>query len=175
MRIRDLAAGPARALPDDALLKTEGAGKTGCALHPRSRVHVHEEMRTRAYRSSGEHPAFPAQWLYGLWRALPGDEFVFVTVAAGFTAHRSGWIKIATDNLASATDARTTRFCRTQQPNSPDHLRPKPDFGASRKASSGNTSFVCAPVVRSRSPRGSPCDSIRAPTLPRPPHLHPRS
>src|SRR3954452_20421994 len=39
----------------------EGAGKTGCALHPRSRVHVVREMRTRAYRSSGEHPAFPAQ------------------------------------------------------------------------------------------------------------------
>jgi hypothetical protein len=37
---------------------------------------VHEEVRTRAYRSSGEHPAFPAQWFDGLWRALPGDEFL---------------------------------------------------------------------------------------------------
>jgi len=25
---------------------------------------------------SGGNPAFPAQWLYGLCRALPGDEFV---------------------------------------------------------------------------------------------------
>ena len=33
----------------------------------------HKEVRTRAYRSSGEHPAFPAQWLYGLYRALPGE------------------------------------------------------------------------------------------------------
>jgi hypothetical protein len=49
--------------------KTEGAGKTGCALHPRSRVQDCAKMRTRAYRFSGEHPAFPAQWLYG-------DEFV---------------------------------------------------------------------------------------------------
>ena len=32
---------------------------------------VHEEVRTRAYRFSGEHPAFPAQWFDGLWRALP--------------------------------------------------------------------------------------------------------
>jgi hypothetical protein len=32
--------------------------------------------RTRAYRFSGGNPAFPAQWLYGLYRALPGDEFV---------------------------------------------------------------------------------------------------
>jgi hypothetical protein len=27
---------------------------------------VHKKMRTRAYRFSGEHPAFPAQWFYGL-------------------------------------------------------------------------------------------------------------
>jgi hypothetical protein len=30
-------------------------------------------MRTRAYRFSGEHPAFPAQWFYGLLRDLPGE------------------------------------------------------------------------------------------------------
>ena len=39
--------------------------------------------RTRAYRFSGGNPAFPAQWLYGLLRALPGDEFLFVTVTSG--------------------------------------------------------------------------------------------
>jgi hypothetical protein len=37
---------------------------------------LHKEMRTRAYRFSGGNPAFPAQWFYGLFRALPGDEFV---------------------------------------------------------------------------------------------------
>jgi hypothetical protein len=31
------------------------------------------KKRTRAYRSSGSIPAFPAQWLYGLYRALPGE------------------------------------------------------------------------------------------------------
>ena len=55
------------------LSKIEGAGKTGCALHPRSRVQSAQRTRTRAYRFSGEHPAFPAQWLYGLLRALPGE------------------------------------------------------------------------------------------------------
>jgi hypothetical protein len=44
----------------------EGAGKTGCALHPRSRVQDCAKKRTRAYRFSGSIPAFPAQWLYGL-------------------------------------------------------------------------------------------------------------
>ena len=33
---------------------------------------VVQRMRTRAYRFSGGDPAFPAQWLYGLYRALPG-------------------------------------------------------------------------------------------------------
>ena len=31
------------------------------------------KKRTRAYRFSGDTPAFPAQWFYGLLRALPGD------------------------------------------------------------------------------------------------------
>src|SRR6267142_5809741 len=34
------------------------------------------KIRTRAYRCSRGIPAFPAQWFYGLFRALPGDEFV---------------------------------------------------------------------------------------------------
>ena len=54
-------------------LQTKGAGKTGCALHPRSRVQRAQKKRTRAYRFSGSSPAFPAQWFYGLFRALPGD------------------------------------------------------------------------------------------------------
>jgi hypothetical protein len=42
--------------------KKEGAGKTGCALHPRSHVpSCTSKKRTRAYRFSGSSPAFPAQ------------------------------------------------------------------------------------------------------------------
>src|SRR5260370_40446469 len=37
--------------------------------------------RTRAYRFSGEHPAFPAQWFYGLLRALLGEPVSFATIA----------------------------------------------------------------------------------------------
>jgi hypothetical protein len=43
------------------------------------------KKRTRAYRFSGDTPAFPAQWLYGLCRALPGDEFLLVTVISELT------------------------------------------------------------------------------------------
>ena len=34
---------------------------------------AHIKTRTRAYRFSGSIPAFPAQWLYGLLRDLPGE------------------------------------------------------------------------------------------------------
>ncbi len=79
--LRDLAARCARSFAvRSALERTEGAGKTGCALHPRSRVQNSAKKRTRAYRFSGNTPAFPAQWFDGLWRALPGDQDLFVTV-----------------------------------------------------------------------------------------------
>jgi hypothetical protein len=72
-----LAARGARGLPEIFRpLRSEGAGNAGCALHPRSRVQNSRRKRTRAYRFSGGNPTFPAQWLYGLLRALPGDEFV---------------------------------------------------------------------------------------------------
>jgi hypothetical protein len=38
-----------------------------------SRARCALKKRTRVYRFSGSNPAFPAQWLYGLWRALPGE------------------------------------------------------------------------------------------------------
>jgi hypothetical protein len=51
-----------------------------------------QRTRTRAYRSSGEHPAFPAQWLDGLCRALPGDEFLLPPSPCELTAKpEPGW------------------------------------------------------------------------------------
>src|SRR5712664_562197 len=63
MHVRVLAAWFARGLPRTSCpRKQEGAGKAGCALHPRSRVQTCTKKRTRAYRFSGGIPAFPAQW-----------------------------------------------------------------------------------------------------------------
>ena len=53
--------------------KSEGAGKTGCLLHPRSRVRFAQTKVHTSIQGSGSIPAFPAQWLYGLLRALPGE------------------------------------------------------------------------------------------------------
>jgi hypothetical protein len=35
-----------------------------------------QEDAHTSIQGSGGNPTFPAQWLYGLYRALPGDEFV---------------------------------------------------------------------------------------------------
>jgi len=56
-----------------ALFEIEGAGKTGCLLHPRSRVRFAQTKGHTSIQGSGSIPAFPAQWLYGLLRALPGE------------------------------------------------------------------------------------------------------
>ena len=47
---------------------------------------IGRRKRTRAYRFSGGTPAFPAQWLYGLYRALPGRAGLVVTVAGGIAS-----------------------------------------------------------------------------------------
>src|SRR6202047_2334122 len=68
-------------------LQSEGAGNTGCTLHPRSRVQQCTKKRTRAYRFSGGNPAFPAQWFYGLFRALPGDRAFLSPSSARLSAN----------------------------------------------------------------------------------------
>src|SRR5258705_6538437 len=77
--IRDLAAHCARGLHLRlALVEIEGAGKTGCLLHPRSRVRFAQTKVHTSIQGSGNTPAFPAQWLYGLLRALVNGSFATV-------------------------------------------------------------------------------------------------
>src|SRR5216683_6356917 len=95
-------------LASPSTLSREGAGKTGCALHPRSRVQVAQENAHTSIQVQRRHPAFPAQWFYGLCRALPGDEFVLSPSSAdqGF-ANPVRPTKTSAD-LTPATGARTT-------------------------------------------------------------------
>src|SRR2546423_12725797 len=53
--------------------KIEGAGNAGCALHPRSRVPKVAHLAHTSIQGSGNTPTSPAQWLYDLYRALPGE------------------------------------------------------------------------------------------------------
>jgi hypothetical protein len=79
MCVRILAAGYARALRFVVPQKREqGMPDARCT---RGLVcKMEKRKRTRAYRFSGGNPTFPAQWLYGLLRALPGESGFVVSV-----------------------------------------------------------------------------------------------
>ena len=138
----------------------EGAGNAGCALHPRSRVQKSGETHT-SIQGNGEHPTFPAQWFYGLCRALPGDEFVFASVAGG--------LKDCSDPVGSTLLRRldTSNGCQ-------DHtVLPYAAFRLRLEASPGRRRSSRA--VCSLTAGKPPCDHDTRPTLPRPPQPVPRS
>ena len=75
---------------------------------------------TRAYRFGGSIPAFPAQWLYGLLRALPGERLFCL---------RRPWDAFASPGLNASTTAPephdfTVRLGHTRPswPRRPPHL-----------------------------------------------------
>ena len=81
--LRILAAHLARVLlPSRSLRKQRAQGRPGAGLAPTVRC-ARIARRTDAQRHTGaaEHPAFPAQWLYGLCRALPGERCTIAPVA----------------------------------------------------------------------------------------------
>jgi hypothetical protein len=157
-RLRVLAACFARALLHSSPSSwKEGAGKTGRRLAPMARC---ARKRTRNaqrenHRWAGNNPAFPAQWLYGVWRALPGDEFLLVTVASRIDgAALSVELTTPPRSLTVATTARTTRFCRTLQRRSYD--------------------TACKELTGFGSIRCPPCSSHPRRRCPRPPQPSPR-
>ena len=53
------------------------------------------------------------QWFYGLYRALPGERILVVTVTSGLKAQSNPvGLDVASASLAPATGVRTTRLCR---------------------------------------------------------------
>ncbi|GLR95915.1 hypothetical protein GCM10007858_35520 [Bradyrhizobium liaoningense] len=81
----------------------EGAGKAGSRLAPVDR-HAGRKLRalrcTAGNRATGDIPAFPAQWFYGLCRDLPGERCTIAPVALRMTdganpigpqRHRKTW------------------------------------------------------------------------------------
>src|SRR5437899_1660662 len=110
--LRDLAARSARGLHlGSPSLRKEGAGRPGARCTRGLVCNCAQRTRTRAYRSSGEHPAFPAQWFYGVLRALPGVRIPLATVIRelmdGAEPGRAG---TSSADLTPATGARTTRL-----------------------------------------------------------------
>jgi len=86
---------------------------------------MHIKKRTRAYRFSGGNPAFPAQWFYGLFRALPGE--------TGLVCHRRPRdAKHHRELDTSHWGVRTTRLRRPRWPRSSvaatASIAPRPAF-----------------------------------------------
>jgi hypothetical protein len=146
----------AKSLPS----KTEGAGKTGCALHPRSRVqYVHKNTHTSIQvqrRASG----LPCAMVLRLITRSPRRRIPLVTVARGsrLVQARLGRLNLRKLDISNGCQDHTI------SPYAATRLRQQaqPGFGA----------------VRPRADRSltgdPPCDCRFAPTLPRPPHLNPR-
>src|SRR4051794_40902507 len=60
----------------------EGAGKAGCRLAPAVRCAKSTRRKTaQQHTGVANHSAFPARWLDGLCRALPGAEFPLASLA----------------------------------------------------------------------------------------------
>jgi len=75
-----------------ALRRSEGAGKAGCALHPRSRRRVANRFAAHEHTGSADNtPASPTQWLYGLYEIVLMT-LLFVTPSlAGSVGCRWTW------------------------------------------------------------------------------------
>src|SRR3954470_16422912 len=64
-------------------LVQEGAGKAGCRLAPAVRCAKMVRKETaQQHTGVANHSAFPARWLDGLCRALPGAEFSLASLAS---------------------------------------------------------------------------------------------
>ena len=99
-------------------LKSEGAGKTGCLLHPRSRVRFAQTKLHTSIQGSGSIPAFPAQWLYGLFVLSPVNGFLPPSPAGSFLA------RLNASTAASGPHDFAVRSSHTRQSqlSRPSHL-----------------------------------------------------
>src|SRR6476659_6508637 len=89
MHVRDLAARCTRALPEVSLTlsKQRAQGMPG-ARCTRGLMCNGRKSAHMSIQGSGEHPTFPAQWLYGLLRVLPGERLFCLRSALKAVASR---------------------------------------------------------------------------------------
>ena len=129
--------------------KREGAGKTGCALHPRSRVQCAQGSAHTSIQVQRRASGLPCAMALRLMPCSPRRRIRLVTVADGsrFCQTRLGY-----QNLRQLD---TSNGCQdhTVLPYAP-------------------ASFVCAPSYAHK-PSARPAKTIARPTLPRPPHPAP--
>ena len=152
-------------------LKTEGAGNAGCLLHPRSRVQCARGSAHTSIQVQPEHSGIPCAMGLRLMPRSPRRRIRFVTVASRIEdLSKPGWADASPQGVASATDARTTRFCRTQHPPSSRGFAGL-KYKSVEALAKAEASFVCALLFT----HGKAALRTRfTPTLLRPPHPTPR-
>src|SRR5438067_5578456 len=107
-------------------------------MHPQPRVRNLSEAHERSHhRSTGISPAFPAQWFYGLLRALPGDQACLTPSSALLIADltpASGRQNHTTSPSASARFVTRTAGVHRIPPRV-DDVAQRPSFGTGRRES----------------------------------------
>src|SRR5712691_9044753 len=137
-RLRDLAARFARVFPGTSrLLKSEGAGNAGRPTRPQPRVRNKKAHEHSHHGHTGNHPAFPAQWSYGLLRALPGDQACLTPSPALLIADLTPALGRQNDTTWPYASARfVKRTARVHRiPPRVDDVAQRPSFGTGRRES----------------------------------------
>jgi hypothetical protein len=151
MHFRHLAARSVRVVHELSAQRNRGRGECRVPVAPAASCAVVEVAHECSHHGRTGTPGIPARnGFNGLYRALPGDEFVLVTVIGGlrFCQARSG-----SQNLRQLS---ISNGCQ-------DHTA----------SPSATTSFVSVPSIAHRF-FDLPCHHVTRPMLPRPPHPIPR-
>ena len=113
-----------------ALFRKEGAGNAGRPMRPIAACAEIVRCAHALVRSHRNHPAFPAQWFYGLFRALPGDR-AFLPPSPLRSLHLTN-LTPASGRQDHTTSPSASRIARQARPQRPPH--PAPRFVTLRNA-----------------------------------------
>ena len=97
------------------LVKQRAQGRPGACCTRGPACDLRKQKCTRAYRAAGAFRAFPAQWLYGLLRALPGERLFCLRYWRDTSRQRSA-STAAPEPHDFAVRFRRVRLSRPQRP-----------------------------------------------------------
>src|SRR5258707_10591877 len=104
-------------------------------MHPQPRMQMKKAYEHSHHGHAGNHPAFPAQWFYGLLRALPGDHACLTPSPALLIADLTPALGRQNDTTWPSASARfVKRTARVHRiPPRVDDVAQRPSFGTGRR------------------------------------------